>query len=228
MRLFISGSAPLLIETFSEWQQRTGHTILERYGMSETGMLTSNPLAGARKRASVGTALPGVQLRIHEPDESGVGGVEVRGPNVFAGYWKRPDLQASEFTPDGYFRTGDMGRLDADGYLFLVGRAKDLIISGGFNVYPAEVELHLNELPGVAESAVIGLPHADFGEAVTAVVLPQPGAALDEATLIAAMRQRLAAFKCPKRIVFAGELPRNAMGKVQKNLLRVQHARLYA
>ncbi|MFN4116958.1 MAG: AMP-binding protein, partial [Inhella sp.] len=228
MRLFISGSAPLQAETFDEFTQRTGHLILERYGMSETGMLTSNPLVGERKRASVGPALPGVQLRIAEPDASGVGGVEVKGPNVFAGYWNRPDLQASEFTPDGYFRTGDLGRLDADGYLFLVGRAKDLIISGGFNVYPAEVEGHLNELPGVAESAVIGLPHADFGEAVTAVVLAQPGALLDEAALIVAMRQRLAAFKCPKRIVFAAELPRNAMGKVQKNLLRAQHVRLYA
>jgi malonyl-CoA/methylmalonyl-CoA synthetase len=227
MRLFISGSAPLQAETFDEFTKRTGQLILERYGMSETGMLTSNPLAGARKRASVGPALPGVQLRIAEPDASGVGGVEVKGPNVFAGYWNRPDLQASEFTPDGYFRTGDMGRLDADGYLFLVGRAKDLIISGGFNVYPAEVEGHLNELPGVAESAVIGLPHADFGEAVTALVIAQPGAPLQEQALIAAMRARLAAFKCPKRVLLVDSLPRNAMGKVQKKLLREQHAQLY-
>ncbi len=255
MRLFISGSAPLQAETFDAFAQRSGHTILERYGMSETGMLTSNPYynspadlprrgrppagdtgprerpfvpVGERRRASVGPALPGVQLRIAEPDASGVGGVEVKGPNVFAGYWNRPDLQASEFTPDGYFRTGDMGRLDADGYLFLVGRAKDLIISGGFNVYPAEVEGHLNELPGVAESAVIGLPHADFGEAVTALVIAQPGAQLQEQALIAAMRARLAAFKCPKRVLLVDSLPRNAMGKVQKKLLREQHAQLYA
>lgn len=227
MRLFVSGSAPLQAETFDDFGQRSGHVILERYGMSETGMLTSNPLQGPRKRASVGPALPGVSLRIHEPDEAGVGAVEVKGPNVFGGYWRRPELNASEFTPDGHFRTGDMGRLDEDGYLFLVGRAKDLIISGGFNVYPAEVELQLNELPGVAESAVIGLPHADFGEAVTALLIPQPGAALNEAALIAAMKQRLAGFKCPKRILFVDSLPRNAMGKVQKKQLREQHRNLY-
>lgn len=227
MRLFVSGSAPLQAETFDAFTERTGQLILERYGMSETGMLTSNPLTGQRKRASVGPALPGVQLRLREPDASGVGGVEVKGPNVFAGYWKRPDLQASEFTPDGFFRTGDLGRLDADGYLFLVGRAKDLIISGGFNVYPAEVEGQLNELPGVAESAVIGLPHADFGEAVTALVIAQPGAVLDEAALIAAMRERLAPFKCPKRVLLVDSLPRNAMGKVEKKRLREQHATLY-
>ncbi len=227
MRLFVSGSAPLQAETFDAFAARSGHRILERYGMSETGMLTSNPLAGARKRASVGPALPGVMLRIADADGSGVGGVEVRGPNVFAGYWRRPELNASEFTPDGFFRTGDLGRLDEDGYLFLVGRAKDLIISGGFNVYPAEVELQLNELPGVAESAVIGLPHADLGEAVTALLIALPGHHLDEGALIAAMRQRLAAFKCPKRILRVPELPRNAMGKVQKKLLREQHAGLY-
>jgi len=228
MRLFISGSAPLQAETFDAFERQTGFTILERYGMSETGMLASNPLRGPRKRAAVGPALPGVQLRIAEPDESGVGGVEVKGPNVFGGYWQRPELNASEFSADGFFRTGDMGRLDDDGYLFLVGRAKDLIISGGFNVYPAEVELQLDELPGVAESAVIGLPHADFGEAVTALVIAQPGHRLDEAQLLAAMRQRLAAFKCPKRILLVAELPRNAMGKVQKKQLREQHAALYA
>ncbi|MBH9576079.1 malonate--CoA ligase [Inhella proteolytica] len=227
VRLFISGSAPLQAETFDEFEARIGQRILERYGMSETGMLTSNPLNGPRVRASVGPALPGVQLRIAEPDAESVGSVEVKGPNVFAGYWKRPELNASEFTPDGYFRTGDMGRLDAHGYLHLVGRAKDLVISGGFNVYPAEVEMHLNELPGVQESAVIGLPHPDFGEAVTALVIPLPGAQLDEAVLIAAMRRRLAAFKCPKRVLLATELPRNAMGKVQKKLLREQHAQLY-
>jgi malonyl-CoA/methylmalonyl-CoA synthetase len=227
MRLFISGSAPLQAETFDAFSEQTGFTVLERYGMSETGMLTSNPLDGERRRASVGPALPGVQLRIADTDETGVGGVEVKGANVFAGYWKRPDLQASEFTPDGFFRTGDMGRLDEEGYLFLVGRAKDLIISGGFNVYPAEVELQLNELPGVAESAVIGLPHADFGEAVAALVIAQPGAQLQESVLIAAMKQRLAGFKCPKRVLFVGSLPRNAMGKVQKKLLREQHAALF-
>ncbi|WP_374657963.1 AMP-binding protein [Inhella sp.] len=228
MRLFISGSAPLQAETFDAFAERTGHTILERYGMSETGMLTSNPLMGRRIRASVGPALPGVQVRISEPDESGVGGVEVKGPNVFGGYWKRPELNDSEFTPDGYFRTGDMGRLDANGYLHLVGRAKDLIISGGFNVYPAEVEAQLNDLPGVLESAVIGLPHADFGEAVTALLVMQPGHATQEGELIQQMRARLAAFKCPKRILFVPDLPRNAMGKVQKKQLREQHAALYA
>lgn len=227
MRLFISGSAPLQAETFDDFIARTGFTILERYGMSETGMLSSNPLDGERRRASVGPALPGVQIRIAQADAQGVGGVEVRGPNVFAGYWKRPELNGSEFTPDGFFRTGDLGRLDADGYLHLVGRAKDLIISGGFNVYPAEVEGFLNALPGVAESAVIGVPHADFGEAVTAIVIPAAGAQLDEAALIAALRERIAAFKCPKRVLLAPELPRNAMGKVQKKLLREQHAGLY-
>lgn len=227
MRLFISGSAPLQAETFDTFAQRTGFTILERYGMSETGMLSSNPLAGERLRASVGPALPGVEIRIDQPDAQGVGGVEVRGPNVFAGYWKRPELNGSEFTSDGFFRTGDLGRLDARGYLHLVGRAKDLIISGGFNVYPAEVEGLLNALPGVAESAVIGLPHADFGEAVTAVVIPAAGARLDEGALIAALRAQIAAFKCPKRVLLANELPRNAMGKVQKKLLREQHAGLY-
>ena len=227
MRLFISGSAPLQAETFDQFEQRFGQRILERYGMSETGMLTSNPRVGERRRASVGPALPGVQLRIAEPDAQGIGGVEVAGPNVFAGYWRRPELNATEFTPDGFFRTGDLGRIDAEGYLHLVGRAKDLIISGGFNVYPAEVEMHLNELPGVQESAVIGLPHADFGEAVTALVIAQPGARLDEAVLIQALRQRIAAFKCPKRVLMVGALPRNAMGKVQKKLLRAQHDQLY-
>ncbi|MBH9551259.1 malonate--CoA ligase [Inhella gelatinilytica] len=227
MRLFISGSAPLQAETFDAFEQHIGQRILERYGMSETGMLTSNPLHGERRRASVGPALPGVSVRIHEPDSEGVGSVEVQGPNVFSGYWKRPELNATEFTSDGFFRTGDMGRVDAEGYLWLVGRAKDLIITGGFNVYPAEVELHLNELPGVQESAVIGLPHPDFGEAVTALVVPQAGAAPDEADLLARMRQRLAGFKCPKRILVCAELPRNAMGKVQKKLLRDTHAQLY-
>jgi malonyl-CoA/methylmalonyl-CoA synthetase len=227
LRLFISGSAPLQAETFDAFEARTGQRILERYGMSETGMLSSNPLQGERRRASVGQALPGVQLRIAEPDAGGVGAVEVRGPNVFAGYWRRPELNAQEFSADGFFRTGDLGRLDADGYLHLVGRAKDLIISGGLNVYPAEVELALDALPSVAESAVIGLPHADLGEAVTALVVARPGAAPEEASLIAALRQQLAAFKCPKRLLLVDALPRNAMGKVQKKQLREQHARLY-
>jgi malonyl-CoA/methylmalonyl-CoA synthetase len=227
MRLFISGSAPLQAETFDAFTERTGFTILERYGMSETGMLTSNPLEGERRRASVGPALPGVTVRINEADETGVGAVEVQGPNVFSGYWRRPELNHSEFTADGFFRTGDLGRLDGDGYLHLVGRAKDLIISGGLNVYPAEVETQLNELPGVAESAVIGLPHADLGEAVTAVLVPLPGASLQESAIIEAMKQRLASFKCPKRVLVQAELPRNAMGKVQKKGLREQYTALY-
>jgi malonyl-CoA/methylmalonyl-CoA synthetase len=228
LRLFVSGSAPLAAEDFDRFEAHTGHSILERYGMSETGMLTSNPLQGERRRGAVGPALPGVQLRIDQPDAQGVGGVEVKGPNVFAGYWGRPELNASEFTPDGFFRTGDLGRLDADGYLHLVGRAKDLVISGGLNVYPAEVEDHLNALPFVAESAVIGLPHADLGEAVTGLLVLQPGAAFDEAAAIATLRRNLAVFKCPKRLLVVDALPRNAMGKVQKKQLREQHARLYA
>lgn len=228
LRLFVSGSAPLAAEDFDRFEAHTGQRILERYGMSETGMLTSNPLDGERRRGSVGPALPGVSLRIHEPDAQGVGGVEVKGPNVFGGYWGRPELNASEFTPDGYFRTGDLGRLDADGYLHLVGRAKDLVISGGLNVYPAEVEDHLNALPGVAESAVIGLPHADLGEAVTGLLVLQPGATLDEAAVLARLKRELAAFKCPKRLLVVGELPRNAMGKVQKKALREQYQSLYS
>ena len=228
VRLFVSGSAPLQAETFDDFTARTGQVILERYGMSETGMLTSNPLVGERRRASVGPALPGVQLRIAQADAEGVGGVEVKGPNVFGGYWKRPELTATEFTPDGFFRTGDLGRLDADGYLHLVGRAKDLVITGGFNVYPAEVEGYLNALPGVQESAVIGLPHPDFGEAVTALLVPQAGATLDPEALLRTLRGQIAAFKCPKRLLVVAELPRNAMGKVQKKALREQHAGLYA
>ena len=231
IRLFVSGSAPLQAETFDAFTARTGQVILERYGMSETGMLTSNPLKGERRRASVGPALPGVQLRIapsETGDADGVGAVEVKGPNVFGGYWKRPELKTTEFTPDGFFRTGDLGRLDPDGYLHLVGRAKDLVITGGFNVYPAEVEGYLNALPGVQESAVIGLPHPDFGEAVTALLVPQPGATLDPDALLSTLRGQIAAFKCPKRLLVVADLPRNAMGKVQKKALREQHAGLYA
>ena len=234
MRLFISGSAPLLIETWREWQQRTGHLILERYGMSETLMLTSNPCRpedGERIGGTVGPALPGVGLRI--VDDEGrpcaadeIGHVQVRGPNVFSGYWQMPEKTAEEFTADGWFKTGDVGRVGANGYLTLIGRSKDLIISGGFNVYPAEIEGFLNELPGVGESAVIGVPHPDFGEAVVAVVTPagQP----DPEALIKALKDRIAGFKVPKRILVAAELPRNAMGKVQKKLLREQHAGLFA
>ena len=228
MRLFVSGSAPLLAETFREWQARTGHTLLERYGMSETVMLTSNPYEGERRAGTVGRPLPGVDVRIASPDaDSGNGGIEVRGPNVFAGYWRLPEKTKEEFTADGWFRTGDVGRVDGDGYVHIVGRAKDLVISGGFNVYPAEVEATLDELPGVAESAVIGVPHPDFGEAVVAVLVPRPGAALDGDTIVNAVKTRLAGFKVPKRVFVVDELPRNAMGKVQKKALRDQHQHLF-
>lgn len=228
MRLFVSGSAPLLAETFREWQARTGHTILERYGMSETVMQTSNPYEGERRAGTVGHPLPGVELRIASPDaDSGNGGIEVRGPNVFAGYWRLPEKTKEEFTADGWFRTGDVGRFDSDGYLHIVGRAKDLVISGGFNVYPAEVEATIDELPGVAESAVIGVPHPDFGEAVVAVLVPRAGATLDGDTIVNAVKTRLAGFKVPKRVFVVDELPRNAMGKVQKKALRDQHQHLF-
>jgi malonyl-CoA/methylmalonyl-CoA synthetase len=234
MRLFISGSAPLLPETFREFRARTGHTILERYGMSETTMLTSNPYvpASARKDGTVGPPLPGVGLRIvgdrGQPLAAGeIGGVEVRGPNVFKGYWRMPEKTADDFTPDLWFKTGDVGRLDDDGYLAIVGRSKDLVISGGYNVYPAEVEAFINELPGVAESAVIGVPHRDFGEAVVAVLTAKPGATLDPAAVQVALKGRIAGFKVPKAVIVAAELPRNAMGKVQKNLLRQTHGRLF-
>ncbi len=228
LRLFISGSAPLLPDTFAQWQQRTGHTILERYGMSETLMLTSNPWqpASGRRLGSVGLPLPGVAVRV-QAAAGEVGGIEVRGPSVFSAYWRLPEKTAEEFTPDGWFRTGDLGRFDADGYLHIVGRSKDVVISGGFNVYPAEVEALLNAEPGVLESAVIGVPHPDFGEAVVAVLTPQPGCTLDPDALQQRLKGRLAAFKCPKRVLVAPELPRNAMGKVQKNLLRQAHATLF-
>ncbi|MEW6706571.1 MAG: malonyl-CoA synthase [Pseudomonadota bacterium] len=235
MRLFLSGSAPMLVETFNEWRERTGHTIVERYGMSETVMLTSNPYHGdpsLRKGGTVGRPLPGVQVRVH--DDQGralpageIGNIEVKGPNVFAGYWRMPEKTKEEFTADGWFRTGDVGRFDADGYLSIVGRSKDLIISGGYNVYPAEVEGMINELPGVAESAVVGVPHPDFGEAVIAVVVPRPGAQVDADELIAALKGRIANFKVPKRVFVAPELPRNTMGKVQKKLLRDEHQGLF-
>lgn len=228
VRLFISGSAPLLPETFGEFQERTGQTILERYGMTETGMLTSNPLLGERKGGTVGPPLPGVALRVVDdkgaPLPTGeIGQIQVKGDNVLSGYWRLPEKNKEEFTADGYFRTGDVGRIDADGYVTIVGRSKDLVITGGYNVYPKEIELLIDEMPGVAESAVIGIPHADFGEAVTAVVVARKGAALDEAGVIAALKSRLANFKVPKRVHFVDDLPRNAMGKVQKNVLRERY-----
>ncbi|HET7792515.1 MAG TPA: malonyl-CoA synthase [Rhizobacter sp.] len=236
MRLFLAGSAPLLIETFDAWRKRTGHTIVERYGMSETAMLTSNPYDakdGERRGGTVGFPLPGVQLRVH--DEAGqdcpageVGGIEVKGPNVFAGYWRMPEKTKEEFTADGWFKTGDVGRIDERGYVTIVGRSKDLIISGGYNVYPAEIEGFINEMPGVAESAVIGVPHPDFGEASVAVVVAHPGAALDGDAIQQALKGRIANFKVPKRVYIVHELPRNTMGKVQKNLLREQHKTLFA
>ncbi|HEU5294111.1 MAG TPA: AMP-binding protein, partial [Burkholderiaceae bacterium] len=233
--LIISGSAPLLTETFDAFRERTGHTILERYGMSETVMLTSNPYRGAdgeRRRGTVGFALPGVQVRVR--DDAGapcprgeIGGIEVKGPNVFAGYWRMPEKTKEEFTADGWFKTGDVGSIDERAYVTIVGRSKDLVITGGYNVYPAEVEGFINELPGVAESAVVGLPHPDFGEGVVAMVVPKPGSQLDGSAIVSALKGRIANFKVPKQVFVVGELPRNTMGKVQKNLLRQQHQRLF-
>ncbi|MGA0603080.1 AMP-binding protein [Caulobacter sp. KR2-114] len=214
MRVFICGSAPLLESTFAEFEARTGQRILERYGMSEAAIITSNPLHGERIPGSVGYPLPGVSLRIGGGAETGV--IEIKGPSVFSGYWRMPEKTAEEFTADGWFRTGDVGRQDPDGRVWISGRAKDLIISGGYNVYPKEIELILDELPGVGESAVIGCPHPDFGEAVVAVI----AGAGDEAAVIATARQSLAAYKTPKKVFFVDDLPRNAMGKVQKNVLR--------
>ncbi|RAK58364.1 malonyl-CoA synthase [Phenylobacterium hankyongense] len=222
VRLFISGSAPLLESTFAEFEARTGQRILERYGMSEAVIITSNPLHGERIAGSVGYPLPGVELRVGGDEATGV--IQIRGPSVFSGYWRMPGKTAEEFTADGFFITGDVGHQDPDGRVCISGRAKDLIISGGYNVYPKEVELVLDELPGVAESAVVGVPHPDFGEGVVAVVIGEG----EEAALIAQARERLAAYKAPKRVVFVAELPRNAMGKVQKNLLRDRYARLFA
>lgn len=233
MRLFVSGSAPLLAETFAEWKERTGHDILERYGMSETVMLTSNPYDGERRGGTVGFPLPGVQLRVRGDDGQDlptdeIGGIEVKGPSVFKGYWQMPDKTKEEFTADGWFKTGDVGKVDARGYVTIVGRSKDLIISGGYNVYPAEIEGYLNDMPGVAESALVGVPHPDFGEVGVAVVVPKAGANLDAEALVATLKARLANFKIPKRCFVVPELPRNTMGKVQKNLLRDQHKALFA
>ncbi|MCZ8251466.1 MAG: malonyl-CoA synthase [Hylemonella sp.] len=236
MRLFIAGSAPLLLETFQAWQQRTGHTILERYGMSETIMLTSNPYdpkLGERRGGTVGFPLPGVSLRVAgddgQPLPTGeIGGIQVKGPNVFKGYWRMPEKTKEEFTADGYFKTGDVGKYDERGYVTIVGRSKDLIISGGYNVYPAEIEGYINELPGVAESALVGVPHPDFGEVGVAVVVRKPGAALDSEQIIATLKSKLANFKIPKKCYVVDDLPRNTMGKVQKNLLRDQYKTLFS
>ncbi|PIF78581.1 malonyl-CoA/methylmalonyl-CoA synthetase [Variovorax sp. 54] len=236
MRLFVAGSAPLLIETFDEWRERTGHTILERYGMSETAMLTSNPYdakKGERRGGTVGFALPGVQLRVRDDEGKDlpvdeIGGIQVKGPNVFAGYWRMPEKTKEEFTADGFFKTGDVGKIDARGYITIVGRSKDLIISGGYNVYPAEIEGYINEMAGVAESAVIGVPHPDFGEVGVAIVIPKAGAAIDADAIVAELKAKLANFKIPKRCFVVPELPRNTMGKVQKALLRAEHKELFA
>ena len=233
MRLFVSGSAPLLAETHSAWRERTGFAILERYGMTETNMITSNPYEGERRPGSVGFALPEVSVRIADPEsgapvqagETGV--IEVKGPNVFAGYWRMPEKTAQEFRADGYFITGDLAQVDHDGYIQIVGRAKDLVISGGFNVYPKEVETEIDALEGVLESAVFGVPHADFGEAVTAAVVARPGVTLSEPAILSALGRRLAKFKAPKQIVLVASLPRNVMGKVQKAALREAYKDIY-
>jgi malonyl-CoA/methylmalonyl-CoA synthetase len=234
MRLFVSGSAPLLAETHQEFARRTGHHILERYGMTETLMNTSNPYEGARVPGSVGPPLPGVKVRVINTGTGAVatapnaiGTLEIKGPNVFAGYWQDEEKTRGEFTADGWFKTGDLGRVDGNGYVHIVGRVKDLVISGGYNVYPKEVESELDAVPGVAESAVFGVPHPDFGEAVTAAIVLQPGASLSEADILNAVRSRLARYKLPKRILLIGELPRNTMGKVQKNVLRTTNDSLY-
>ncbi len=226
MRLFVSGSAPLLADTHRAWSDRTGHAILERYGMTETNMNTSNPYDGDRVAGTVGFPLPGVAARVTDPETGKplpadeIGMIEVKGPNVFKGYWRNPEKTTAEFRPDGFFITGDLGKIDARGYVHIVGRGKDLIITGGYNVYPKEVESEIDAMPGVIESAVIGLPHKDFGEGVTAVVVVAKGAALDEAAIITALEVRLARFKQPKRVFIVDDLPRNTMGKVQKNVLR--------
>lgn len=229
MRLFVSGSAPLLAETHEAWHARTGHAILERYGMTETNMNTSNPYDGDRVPGTVGPPLPGVAVRITDPEtgaplaDGEIGMIEVHGPNVFSGYWHMPDKTRSEFRDDGFFITGDLGVIDAAGYVTIVGRSKDLIITGGFNVYPREVESVIDGLDGVVESAVVGVPHPDLGEAVMAVVVSNHGAAMDEAAAIASLAEDLARYKQPKRMVFVDALPRNAMGKVQKKELRSRY-----
>ena len=234
MRLFISGSAPLLADTHREWAARTGHAVLERYGMTETNMNTSNPYDGDRVPGAVGHALPGVTVRVTDPDtgkelaRENIGMIEVKGPNVFKGYWRMPEKTKAEFRDDGFFITGDLGKIDGNGYVHILGRGKDLVISGGFNVYPKEIESEIDAMPGVIESAVIGVPHADFGEGVTAVLVCDKGAKVDETSVLKALDGRLAKFKMPKRVFVVDELPRNAMGKVQKNILRDTYAKIYA
>ena len=233
MRLFISGSAPLLAETHVAFEERTGHRILERYGMTETTMSTSNPYVGERRAGTVGHPLPGVEARIVEAEtgnvlpQGEVGILEVRGPNVFQGYWRMPEKTAEEFREDGFFITGDIARIDAEGYVTIVGRAKDLVITGGYNVYPKEVESVIDEMAGVLESAVIGAPHPDFGEAVVAVVVRSGGSTIEGEKIQATLAEQLAKFKCPKSVFFLDELPRNTMGKVQKNVLRDQFAEVF-
>jgi malonyl-CoA/methylmalonyl-CoA synthetase len=234
MRLFVSGSAPLLADTHREWAARTGHAVLERYGMTETNMNTSNPYDGDRVPGAVGHPLPGVTVRVTDPEtgkelaRDTIGMIEVKGPNVFKGYWRMPEKTKAEFRDDGFFITGDLGKIDGKGYVHILGRGKDLVISGGFNVYPKEIESEIDAMPGVIESAVIGVPHADFGEGVTAVVVCDSDARVDETSVLKALDGRLAKFKMPKRVIVVDELPRNAMGKVQKNILRDTYAKIYA
>jgi malonyl-CoA/methylmalonyl-CoA synthetase len=233
MRLFVSGSAPLLAETHREWAARTGHAVLERYGMTETNMNTSNPYDGERVAGTVGHPLPSVSVRVADPETGNVlgpetiGMIEVKGPNVFKGYWRMAEKTKSEFRDDGFFITGDLGKIDDKGYVHILGRSKDLVISGGFNVYPKEIESEIDAMPGVIETAVIGVPHADFGEGVTAVVVRDKAAKVDESSVLKALDGRLAKFKMPKRVIFVDELPRNAMGKVQKNILRDTYSDIY-
>ncbi|KIZ36891.1 MULTISPECIES: malonyl-CoA synthase [Rhodopseudomonas] len=233
MRLFVSGSAPLLAETHREWSARTGHAVLERYGMTETNMNTSNPYDGDRVPGAVGFPLPGVSVRVVDPEtgtelaRDEIGMIEVKGPNVFKGYWRMPDKTKAEFRDDGFFITGDLGKIDRNGYLYILGRGKDLVISGGFNVYPKEIEGEIDAMPGVVECAVIGVPHADFGEGVTAVVVRANDASVDEASVLSALDGQIAKFKMPKKVVFVEELPRNTMGKVQKNVLRDAYSDIY-
>jgi malonyl-CoA/methylmalonyl-CoA synthetase len=234
MRLFVSGSAPLLPETHREFEALTGHAILERYGMTETSMNTSNPYDGDRRAGTVGFPLPGVSIRIADPEtgralpQGEIGVIEIKGPNVFAGYWRMPDKTAAELRKDGYFISGDMGTIDERGYISIVGRSKDLIICGGFNVYPKEVEGEIDALPGVVESAVIGVTHPDLGEGVVAVVVPKSPQATDSEKILSALNGRLARFKVPRHVVIVDDLPRNTMGKVQKNILRDQFKDIFA
>ncbi|MRU16642.1 malonyl-CoA synthase [Roseovarius sp. A21] len=233
MRLFVSGSAPLLAETHVQFEARTGHRILERYGMTETNMNTSNPYDGERRAGTVGFPLPGVELKVTDPEtgetlaDGEVGQIEVRGPNVFKGYWQMPEKTAAELREDGFFITGDLGKVDEDGYVHIVGRNKDLIISGGYNIYPKEIELVLDDQPGVLESAVIGVPHPDFGETVVGVIVPEKGASPDTDAMMEAVSGALARFKHPRKLVILDELPRNTMGKVQKNVLRDQYQGMF-